>query len=78
MTNGATPAAVTYYDVDSVADVKKLISIDPLIVDGDTVLNKMTTLDNTDLVLVKKVRTGAIKIVDVTKIDSSYISKYLK
>ncbi|MCL4411409.1 hypothetical protein M1329_00510 [Candidatus Marsarchaeota archaeon] len=79
MTDGATiPASVTFYDVDSVADIKDLIKIDPLILDDNSLINKMDGLNSDDLLLVKKVRSGAIKIVDITKIDPTFISKYLK
>ena len=76
--NASTYIPVTFYDVDSVADIKDLIKIDPLILDNNSLIDKMNGLNLDDLVLVKKVRSGAIKIVDITKIDPTFISKYLK
>ena len=68
-----------FYDVDSVADVKSLIDADSSIADK-VVVDKLNSLNlsSDDLVLVKKVLGGALKIVDVDRVDAALISKYLK
>lgn len=70
---------IVLYDVDSVADVRKLISIDTAIADKD-VIGKITSpdLNDNDLLLVKKRLTGGMKIVDVNKVDPAFITSYLK
>jgi len=66
------------YDVDSVADVKDLISTDTSIADADIIAKITSFINPNDLLLVKKVMNGGIKIVDVTKVDPTLIGTYLK
>jgi len=70
---------VIFYDVDSVADVTALISRDTSIADK-SVLDKLVSLklSDSDLVLVKKVMDGAMKITDINKVDPAFISSFLK
>ena len=70
---------IDFYDVDSVADVKNLISVDPSIADK-SVIDKLASLNlaSTDLVLVKKTMDGRLKITDINRVDVALISSYLK
>jgi hypothetical protein len=63
-------------DVDSAADLKKLIHIDPSIA-NPSITNRIDGFDDDDLVLVTKTMDGALKITDVTKFDVAFISKHL-
>jgi hypothetical protein len=73
-----TMSTMIIYDVDSVADVKDLISTDTSIADADIIAKITSFINPNDLLLVKKVMNGGIKIVDVTKVDPTLIGTYLK
>ena len=68
---------ITLYDVDVVSDLIDLITKDTTIADSD-IKNNIFSLDKNDLVLVTKIFSGAMKITGVKKIDSKFISSYLK
>lgn len=58
------------YDVDSVSDLRELFLADPSIANASVKL-KLDALDEDDLVFVTKEFSGALKITDIKKIEST-------
>ena len=65
------------YDIDFAKVVKDSIAANPSIA-GSSVTTKLDLIDDTDLVMVtKKFNSPVLKIVDVDRIDSDFVTSHI-